>query len=75
VLSDSDTEEFRRRVEMERRRMMNMRSQKHSFKRIQKLVKTFESDVDAMADDEFDESEAEMKRRMMESLTKKRHVE
>ena len=40
-----------------------MRSSKHSFKRIQKLVKTFESDMEAMADDEYDESEVEMKRR------------
>lgn len=27
------------------------------------MVKTFESDMEAMADDEYDESEVEMKRR------------
>ena len=70
MLSDSDTEESRRRAEMERKRMMQMRSSKHSFKRIQKLVKTFESDMEAMADDEYDESEVEMKRRMK----KQRHA-
>jgi hypothetical protein len=48
---------------MERRRVIQMK-QKNGFKRIQKLVKTFESDVDAMADDEYDNSEIDMKKRL-----------
>ena len=49
-----------------------MRSTKQNFKRITKLVKTFESDVDAMADDEYDASDVDFKRR---SAQKKRHMD
>ena len=49
-----------------------MRSSNKNFKRITKLVKTFESDVEAMADDEYDESDIDLKRRMMS--TKRRPV-
>lgn len=72
VLSDSDTEQINRQIEIERRRAMAMRSTKQNFKRITKLVKTFESDVDAMADDEYDASDADFKRR---SAQKKRHMD
>lgn len=51
---------------------MAMRSTKQNFKRITKLVKTFESDVDAMADDEYDASDVDFKRR---SAQKKRHMD
>lgn len=71
-MSDSDTESRNRQIELERRRALAMRSSKQNFKRITKLVKTFESDVDAMADDEYDASDADFKRR---SASKRRAMD